>query len=401
MDENNYLLDNPAPVKISRWKQWTSDPAISYALTAYILQRVILSVLGAILVPFVPPLLSHRVGYIPAQDVHNDIFSFLFLSPWQRWDNLWYIDIAIDGYSRNTGSTDFVPLFPMLVAGIGRVLFGQYMLAALLVSNVAYLTALVYFYRLTKRLFDIKRAEESILFLIAFPTAFFLASGYTDSLYLALLLMAFYYAEEQRWLLVALLAALAPITRLQGVILVLPLGFLYLQQRGWNWRKLDWKIIPLLLSPLTLGIYLLYVYLIVGDTNFSSSMSQHWDIKLVFPGVSLFDGITHLFNFTDSFDLLTNLIDLTAIIIFVSMTVIWARQKLPAAYLIYSVLTILIFLTREGTIGYYWMSITRYFLAIFPAFMLFGKYGTRRMLILSVIAEVMLTTFFIFSLWAG
>ena len=38
----------------------------------------------------------------------------LVLSPWQRWDTLWYQHVAEHGYSATDGSLEFFPLFPLL-----------------------------------------------------------------------------------------------------------------------------------------------------------------------------------------------------------------------------------------------------------------------------------------------
>ncbi|HJX38442.1 MAG TPA: hypothetical protein VJ714_07575, partial [Anaerolineae bacterium] len=39
----------------------------------------------------------------------------LFLGVWQRFDTLWYLRIAAQGYAPDDGSTVYFPLYPMLI----------------------------------------------------------------------------------------------------------------------------------------------------------------------------------------------------------------------------------------------------------------------------------------------
>ena len=386
---------------VSLWRRLTSDPAVAYALGIFMTHRLLLFALGACLAPLAPVDPPLGSGLLRDVDPHQWGPGFLLLGPWQRWDTNWYLHIAIFGYSPGDGSTNFPPLYPALVGVLGRVLLDQYMLAAMLISNFAYVVALIYFYRLSQRLFSEEVARRGILFVATFPTAFFLASGYTESIYLALVLMAFYYAEEKRWLWVAVLAALASITRLQGAILVLPLGYMYMQQAGWNWRKIGRDGLLLAIAPLSLGIYLVYVYGILQDYNFNDHLQEIWGIKFVMPWTSFFSGMFGFFDPNRVQNLPYNALDFILLVIFIAMTVIWYKKKLPMAYLLYSVLSMVVFLTREGSSDFFWMSMNRYLLSVFPVFMLAGQIGPRFMIRLGGVFQAVWAALFIFWMWAG
>ena len=53
---------------------------------------------------------------------------------WARWDSDWYLRIAENGYSWPSSTPAFFPLYPLLVACLGRLLLGHYVLAGVVVS---------------------------------------------------------------------------------------------------------------------------------------------------------------------------------------------------------------------------------------------------------------------------
>ncbi len=383
------------------WYRMMSDPAIAFALSIFMTHRLLLFALGACLAPLAPIEPPLGLSLLRDVDPHQWGFGFFLLGPWQRWDTNWYLHISMFGYSAGDGSTNFPPLYPLMVGLLGRVLLEQYMLAAMLISNLAYIFVLVYLYRLSVRLFNVEAARRSVLFMATFPTAFFLASGYTESLYLALVLAAFYYAEERRWWLVAILSALASFTRLQGFVLVIPLGYLYMQQLGWNWRKIGRDGILLALSPGSLGLYLVYVYGILRDYNFNDHLQEIWHIRFVMPWTAFFSGLFGFFDYNQSRNLAYNALDFILLIVFIAMCIVWFQKKLPVAYLIYSVLSLAVFLTRQGVEGFFWMSMNRYLLSIFPVFMLAGQIGPRFLIKFGSAVQAVWAVLFIFWMWAG
>jgi Dolichyl-phosphate-mannose-protein mannosyltransferase len=159
------------------------------------------------------------------------------LQIWNYWDGPHYLDLAvlgyratdpgvqmIDGYQRAyPGDLPlyivFFPLFPWLVGAV-NVILHEPLVSAFLVSGVASLFAAPLLYRLV-------RAEEgrgvallAAWFLLSFPTAYFLHIGYTESLFLALVLGSFLAARRDRWWLAGILGGLAALTRVNGLVLI-------------------------------------------------------------------------------------------------------------------------------------------------------------------------------------
>ncbi len=99
---------------------------------------------------------------------------------------------------------------------LARLWPGDELLAALLVSNVAFLGALLALFALTADAFGERVARRAIVVAALFPTAFFFLAPYTESLFLFLSILAFRAARHDRWGRVAVSGALAALTRSVG-----------------------------------------------------------------------------------------------------------------------------------------------------------------------------------------
>ena len=139
---------------------------------------------------------------------------------WARWDSDWYLLIAESGYDWPSSTPAFFPLYPLLVAGLSRVLGGQFLLAGLVVSLLACAAAFVLLYRLVRSRLEEHDARRSVLYLAVFPTSLFLGAVYAESLFLALAIGTFLLAERGRLGWASVTAGLALLTRSQGVALV-------------------------------------------------------------------------------------------------------------------------------------------------------------------------------------
>ncbi len=155
--------------------------------------------------------------------------AFPLVGVWQRWDACWYTKIATYGYEAGEHSTNFWPLFPLLTGIVGRVLLSSMALGGLLVSGVAYVAAMTGLRRLVSVDFDDDTAATTVIAISIFPTAFFFFAPFTESLFLALSVWSILGARRRLWLLAGLAGLLAALTRIQGVFLVLPLGWEALQ----------------------------------------------------------------------------------------------------------------------------------------------------------------------------
>lgn len=178
-------------------------------------------------------------GYVPEDEPRvtqpfGDVGDAIF-APLARWDAAFYLEIANDGYSdgRVHGSIGetwaFFPVYPLLVRILGLGL-GPHVLivVAYALSLAALLGALYILHRLVSLEVGERYANSAVVLLAAFPASLFLGAPFTESLFLLLSVGAFYAARTGHWAWAGVLAGAASGTRSSGVVLVLPLLFLYL-----------------------------------------------------------------------------------------------------------------------------------------------------------------------------
>ena len=163
------------------------------------------------------PALTHDLGSI------TDV--------WARWDSVHFLRIAEHGYS--TTEAAFYPLYPALVAGVGRAFGGHYVLAGIVLSLLATLGAFVLLERIAEQRLGGNGARRAVLYLALFPAALFLQAVYSESLFLFLCLAAFVLAERGRVAGAGLALGLAILTRPAGLALLPPL-VLMARRRSWR-----------------------------------------------------------------------------------------------------------------------------------------------------------------------
>jgi hypothetical protein len=147
-------------------------------------------------------------------------------APAVRWDSIWYLDVAQHGYHAARDAA-FYPLYPMLVRAGGWVT-GSLVLAGVAISLVATFVALTLMHRLAERELGAGPARGAVDLLAFGPVAIFLSAVYTEGLFLALSVGTLYAARRGRWAMAGAVGALAAMTRVTGVLLVVPVVILYL-----------------------------------------------------------------------------------------------------------------------------------------------------------------------------
>jgi hypothetical protein len=186
----------------------------------------------------------------------------------RRYDASWYATIAEHGYE--PGPFDgarqhnwaFFPLQP-LVWRAGSMATGELELTGIALANLCFLVALVLVHRLTLALeFEPSTADRTVLALALFPVSYFFALPWTESLFLLLSAACFLAALRERWWLAGALAALASITRLNGLFLLAALAMLLWQARARAPRS-AW--LALLLAPLAFAGFAAHLHALTGD----------------------------------------------------------------------------------------------------------------------------------------
>ena len=145
---------------------------------------------------------------------------------WARWDSVWFIRIAQHGYDVAAGAPAFYPLYPALVAVVGRLCGGHYVLGGVIVSLAATAASFVLLARLAERLVGPDVARRTVLLLAVFPMSLFLQAVYSESVFLLAALAAFLAAERGQFARAGLWAGASLLARPTGIAVLLGIAVL-------------------------------------------------------------------------------------------------------------------------------------------------------------------------------
>lgn len=302
-----------------------------------------------------------RAGRWDSPLIH-DLGSFTDI--WARWDSVFFVRIAEHGYDR--ASAAFYPLYPALVAGLGRVFFGHYVLAGIVISLAACLGAFALLYGLAEEKLGPEGAWRAVLYLAVFPMALFLQAVYSESLYLLLVLAAFVTAERGRFALAGLLSGLAILTRITGVALLPALAVI-----AWRSRNRTRSLAELALALPVVAVYPLVLWQQVDDPWAFWNAQDEWHRHLSRAGP--FGGIwAALVHWTPSHAefqhaIAVNAEGLVALTIFIPLTVV-AWRRFGAPYGLFAAVSLAIPLSYPST-RWPLLSLPRFGLVIFPFFL--------------------------------
>lgn len=325
-----------------------------------------------------------RNGWLTIPPLADDGAAFPLVGVWQRWDACWYGKIATFGYEPAEMSANFWPMFPVLTGITARLIGGSVAVGGLIVSAVAYVAAMTGLYRLVARDFEPDVARRTVLLLSIFPSAFFLFAPFTEALFLGLAVWSIAMARERRWLLAGLIGLFAGLTRIQGVFLVLPIGWEALAAAGltaWRpWRAL--RLPPVAIGPLVRGClaaggpligfvaFFAYTAAVAGQTPLDTQ--DAWGGKEFFPP---WDVAGAAWQWTlDHHDPL-QFVNLALLVLF-GVLLVAGLRRLPVAYTLFALPQIVLLATRIQPTPL--TSTNRYLLVVFPVFVVLALIPWRR-----------------------
>lgn len=141
-----------------------------------------------------------------------------------NFDGVYYLKIAKDGYQQFEQA--FFPLYPLLIKVL-TFITKNYLLSGLIISNFCFIFGLFLF---KKYLEKINQASPWVfVFLLLFPTSFFFITVYTESLFFVFLVLFFYFFSQKKYLLASIIGFFASLTRINGILLILPFFLLFLK----------------------------------------------------------------------------------------------------------------------------------------------------------------------------
>jgi len=307
------------------------------------------------------PLANPDPGHMPG-------ILVALLAPWQQWDVGWYIAIAEHGYGATNGTTAFQPLYPLLIHLLTPLCGGAPLVAALTISTVAYTASLWLLIRVVAPRLGLPLANQALAFLLVAPAAVFFFTGYTESLYLALTLGVFFLVDRKMWLMAGICAALACLTRVQGLALLPALLVVALSTPGPRARQ---RIGLALLGPPLLAVagyqaLLTYVWRLPSSP---AALRQGWGISPQAPWTTLLQYLNFL-RCPQCYIVIAWTAD--CLLAFAALALVLAGlRRLPLAWTIYAAASLCIALTHlRGT--------SRYVAVIFPCYIVLAQLLNQR-----------------------
>jgi len=315
---------------------------------------------------------------------HSDV---ALLDPFAQLDARAYLDIAKNGYNiefNGTSNYGWYPLYPLLILIFS---FLSFELAAFLISNIFSFISVLLLYILVRDEFGEKIGKKSIFYLLFFPTSFFLTTMYTESLFLTLVLGMFILAKEEKWHYVGILGFLASLTRPQGILMFIPMVYMYIRK-----SKLRPGAAWLLLIPAGILAFMAYQYLITGDALIQFYTHGKYVRELSLPSTAFFVTIRDIFLEQRILDVAVNVFNL-AITLFLISLAYMSYKHLKPEYTIYFILSLLMPLFSSSL-----ASISRFGLMMFPVFMIIAIKSENKK---NKILIILLYAFFIIALVLG
>jgi len=308
---------------------------------------------------------------------------------WSRADSRWFISIAQHGYLKDGGAV-FYPLYPLALAGLGRAFDGYYVTAGIVISLVCGAAAFVLFHRLAAMHLDAAGALRAVLYLAIFPMSLFLQAVYSESLYLLLAVATFLVAEKRRWLSAGVLAGLAMLTRIAGVALLPALVVM-----AWRSPERRRALASLAVAPLLAVLYPLFWWIHLGAPRAPYAAEGGWYRHVSYAGPlgGLWNSLravaaalaqlatgdrVHAFwtrSHSDPLYVAThNLEDFAFFAVFLVLGIV-AWRRFGAPYGLYVLVGLAIPLSVPH-LGYPLLSMPRFCLTLFPAFLALASLAT-------------------------
>jgi Mannosyltransferase (PIG-V) len=416
-------LQDPAPARRPPARRRRPAPIVWQALWTSRLAVLVAGVLAVI--AFGP-----RAGWQGFDPLHLTspfgYFGNLLAAPFARWDSVWYLSVARNGYGHTPANTAFYPLYPLMIKLLGDVI-GSDLIAGVLISLVAFAFALELVHRLVLLDLGDRALADLTVLLIAFsPMSYFFSAVYTEALYLALSVGCILQARRGRWAAAGVLGGLAAASRNSGVVLILPVAILFLYgprtdrplpSARWmrspprGWRRLLPRhpptpaILWLTLIPVGLAAYIVYLAITTGDGFTPFHIESVWYRTYAGPfggvwtgTVAAWDGLRQLIHGPPPplyFDKAggnpmvvagQNLM-LFGFLVLGAVATVGVFRTLPFAYGAYVVAALALPLTYPVT-PQPLASLPRYQVVLFPLFMWAAVFVTRRRIQTAAIATL-------------
>lgn len=304
-----------------------------------------------------------------------------FIERFSNWDGGHYLEIAQYGYSEKFQYA-FFPLYPLTIKVVNNFI-GNYTFSAILISVISALIAMHFLYQLLSADFSKKLAQQSVFYLLFFPTSFYFLTAYSEGLFFLFVISAFLFLRKRKLFIATIFASLASATRPMGLAVVIALLLEIYLTVGIT-RK-NWYVV---LSPLGFIFYSFYLFQNTSDPFYFITAEKNWLRSLSIPGLGFWETIRNIVTpgFIDkNFNALLDLV----FAIFGLGMIIRSFRFLPVSYSVYGLISIALPLFTSSL-----SSMPRFLLPIFPIFILMALVENKLAIFTYQLASLLLLSAF-------
>ncbi|OGM81163.1 hypothetical protein A2393_02360 [Candidatus Woesebacteria bacterium RIFOXYB1_FULL_41_13] len=333
-----------------------------------------------------------------------------------NFDGVHYLRIAQNGYSAEY-SQAFFPLYPILIrlfnffpkSGLDLKIYTDpsYFYTGMFLSAIFFILALFFLFKLWKEEYGQKISLTASLLLLSFPSAFYFGAIYSESLFLLLAVLTFWFVKKGKFVVAGTMACLASATKVQGALLFIFLAIefweKYKNRLGELKKSFMKDLFGVFISPLGLLGYMYYLYKAFGDPiNFLTAQPAFGAQRSSLPLVSLPQVIYRYIKMLLTVDPANvaywNVVLEMVVTLILIGALIYAFRKLKFSYWLF-VAVIVVLPTMTGTLS----SMPRYALMAFPLLPLIAKFNiaSRYIIIAQVLLEMLLVAIFTRGYWVA
>ena len=309
----------------------------------------------------------------PTPSVSN-IFSI-----WANFDGQRYLELAQNGYGferKNISNYAYFPIYPWAIKTFN--ILGSYLASGLLLSHLFLILAIYFLYKLINLDHKSKIAKSAVMLLLVFPVSFFFGSVYTESLFLLLAVLSFFFARKNNFFLAGIFAALASATRITGIFLWPALVYEFWLFHGRDIKKsLNPGALWLILPPLGLLSFIRFQASQTGDAFTFIRLQSDFvggggdKLVLIYQVFFRYAKMVLFINHTDPLFFTVLLELLSAILIL--LVLVFSLKKIRFSYWIFTLFSYLL-PTFTGT----FVSMPRFTIVLFPIFIYLALWFDRQ-----------------------
>lgn len=293
-----------------------------------------------------------------------------------RWDCIWYVELARDGYhetarlwtSGSAANWAFFPALPLLLRFVHGIVGGDLMVVSVLTMQVLFLLTLFIVHAYACEVApagDTHFPRFITALAAAWPFSIYFSVPMSEAIFLPLSLLALLLARRDHWVLAGLVGALMSGSRIVGILMAPALLTLALQRYGWRAFVTlrpgsERAILALTLCGVGLGLFMLHLHATTGDALAFLHVQVAWQRAFKWPWMMLIDELNPLVQPWDR--VLLNLV--FAVVGAMALVLLWLLWRRRQALLPEFVLAVSV--TAVALTGGRLMSLPRVLGVLFP-----------------------------------